>query len=74
MPVHLTTRGRACAVALLIPLLVPAAAWAQRGGRGGPLGPSQTQPVGSPRFEYVGPSSAGRIAAAAAVAGKPGVY
>ena len=27
-----------------------------------------------PRFEYVGPASAGRIAAAAAVAGKPGVY
>src|SRR5688572_18918841 len=30
--------------------------------------------VGAPRFEYVGPQNAGRIAAAAAVAGKPGVY
>jgi photosystem II stability/assembly factor-like uncharacterized protein len=30
--------------------------------------------VDGPRFEYVGPTSAGRIAAAAAVAGKPGVY
>src|SRR5262245_10335044 len=48
---------------------------AQRGG--GPPGgggPQPTQSVGSPRFEYVGPTSAGRIAAAAAVAGKPGVY
>jgi photosystem II stability/assembly factor-like uncharacterized protein len=32
------------------------------------------QPVGPPRFEYVGPTNAGRFAAAAAVAGKPGVY
>jgi photosystem II stability/assembly factor-like uncharacterized protein len=30
--------------------------------------------VGEPRFEYVGPTSAGRISAAAAVSGKPGVY
>ncbi|MEZ5316884.1 MAG: hypothetical protein R2752_05735 [Vicinamibacterales bacterium] len=42
-------------------------------GRGGG-GPEQTQPVPSPWFEYVGPTSAGRIAAAAAVAGRPGVY
>src|SRR5262245_25997809 len=48
---------------------------AQRGGGGGqPAGPQPTQPVGAPRFEYAGPQSAGRIAAAAAVAGKPGVY
>jgi hypothetical protein len=33
-----------------------------------------TQSVGLPRFEYVGPTSAGRISAAAAVSGKPGVY
>lgn len=45
-----------------------------QGGRGGGGGPQTTQPVGSPRFEYIGPTSAGRIAAAAAVAGKPGVY
>ena len=44
-----------------------------RGG-GGPVGPQATQPVGAARFEYVGPTSAGRIAAAAAVSGKPGVY
>ena len=45
-------------------------------GRGGgaPAGPVAAQPVGQPRFEYVGPQNAGRIAAAAAVAGKPGVY
>src|SRR4030095_11671209 len=48
---------------------------AQRGGgAGGFQGPVTTQPVGMPRFEYVGPTSAGRISAAAAVAGKPGVY
>ena len=45
-----------------------------RGGGAGGGGPQQTQPVGAPRFEYVGPTSAGRIAAAAAVTGKPGVY
>jgi hypothetical protein len=46
---------------------------AQRGGGPGPTGPQLTQAVGMPRFEYVGPTSAGRIASAAAVAGKPGV-
>ena len=50
--------------------LAASPALAQRGG-GGPQPP---QPVGAPRFEYVGPTNAGRIAAAAAVAGKPGVY
>ena len=49
---------------------------AQRGGGpgGGAGGPVPTQTVGAPRFEYVGPTSAGRISAAAAVSGKPGVY
>ncbi|HEX5071052.1 MAG TPA: hypothetical protein VFV78_12625 [Vicinamibacterales bacterium] len=47
---------------------------AQRGGGPGGGGPQTTQTVGNPRFEYVGPSSSGRIAAAAAVAGKPGTY
>ena len=56
----------------LVALGLAPAAWAQRGG--GPQGPQVTQPVGPPRFEYAGPTSAGRIAAAAAVAGKPGVY
>src|SRR5262245_10389737 len=45
-------------------------------GRGGgaPAGPLTTQVVPEPHFEYVGPTSAGRVAAAAAVSGKPGVY
>ena len=47
---------------------------AQRGGGRGGGGPQPTQPVGPPRFEYAGPTSAGRFAAAAAIAGKPGVY
>ena len=54
-----------------VAILIPSITFAQRGGG---AGPQVTQPVGPPRFEYVGPSSAGRIAAAAAVAGKPGVY
>ena len=45
-----------------------------RGGGQGPQGPQPARAVGGPRFEYVGPTSAGRISAAAAVAGKPGVY
>src|SRR5262245_8605109 len=36
--------------------------------------PQQTRARPAPHFEYAGPTSAGRIAAAAAVAGKPGVY
>ena len=52
-------------------LLLPSAAIAQRGA---PAGPRATRPVAGPRFEYVGPSSDGRIAAAAAVSGQPGVY
>jgi hypothetical protein len=71
----LTNALRRFVTTSLILLLAPAAAFAQRGGgRGGPAGPQTTQPVNPPRFEYVGPQSAGRFAAAAAVAGKPGVY
>src|SRR5688500_19931462 len=58
---------------LLITLIVTAPAHAQRGG-GQPSGPQQAQPVRGARFEYVGPTSDGRISAAAAIAGKPGVY
>ena len=58
---------------LLVIGLLPGSAFAQRGGRGAG-GPQVAQPVGDPRFEYVGPVNAGRFAAAAAVAGKPGVY
>jgi photosystem II stability/assembly factor-like uncharacterized protein len=45
-----------------------------RGGFQAPQGPQPTRAVPAPHFEYAGPASAGRIAAAAAVAGKPGVY
>ena len=45
-----------------------------QGRGGGPQGPQPTQPAGVPRFEYAGPTSAGRIAAAAGIVGKPGVY
>ena len=53
-------------------LLLPAPAAAQRGA--GPDGPPEARPVPEPRFEYVGPTSDGRISAAAAVTGQPGVY
>jgi photosystem II stability/assembly factor-like uncharacterized protein len=70
----LVRRGASTAL-IAFCLFVPASLLAQRGGGGGqPAGPQPTQPVGPPRFEYAGPTSAGRIAAAAAVAGKPGVY
>jgi hypothetical protein len=62
------------AVALFIALAVGLLQAQRGGGPGGGGGPQPTQSVGSPRFEYVGPTSAGRISAAAAVAGKPGVY
>ncbi len=72
MPTHFT---RSLTIGLVTLLLAPTTALAQRGGgRGGPAGPQTTQPVDPPRFEYVGPQNAGRFAAAAAVAGKPGVY
>lgn len=64
-------RLHAVAAALVFSLLAASPVLAQRGGGGGPQPP---QPVRSPRFEYVGPVNAGRIAAAAAVAGKLGVY
>jgi len=63
----------AVALSFLCVLAIAGSAYAQRGG-GPPAGPQPTQPVREPRFEYVGPTSAGRIAAAAAVTGKPGVY
>src|SRR5688500_19260889 len=62
-------RSTICALLLLV---VGAARLLAQAGGGNQ--PQQTQPVGPPRFEYVGPTNAGRIAAAAAVAGKPGVY
>jgi photosystem II stability/assembly factor-like uncharacterized protein len=68
-----STPARSILQSIAIVVLVPALAFAQRGG-GGADGPQTAQPVGAPRFDYVGPSSSGRIAAAAAVGGKPGVY
>jgi photosystem II stability/assembly factor-like uncharacterized protein len=47
---------------------------AQRGGGAGAGGPQTARALPAPRFEYAGPTSAGRISAAAAVAGRPGVY
>src|SRR5512144_2372655 len=44
----------------------------QRGG--GPAGPQQTQPADPLRFRYIGPQSAGRVAAAAGVPGDPTTY
>jgi photosystem II stability/assembly factor-like uncharacterized protein len=64
--------GMKTALALLS--LATAGMFAQGRGGQGPQGPQPARPVSAPHFEYVGPTSAGRIAAAAAVAGKPGVY
>lgn len=69
----LTTILRGGGAAITVALVATATVSAQRGG-GAPPGPQVAQPVGTPRFEYVGPENAGRISAAAAVAGKPGVY
>ena len=55
-------------------LAIGTTASAQGRGGQGPQGPQPARAVAAPHFEYVGPTSAGRIAAAAAVAGKPGVY
>jgi hypothetical protein len=62
-------------VAVLALTVAPVApALAQGRGGGQQEGPQQARDVAEPRFEYVGPTSAGRIAAAAAVDGQPGVY
>jgi len=57
---------------IVLCLFAPSLAFAQ--GRGGGGGAAPPSPPGPPRFEYVGPTNAGRIAAAAGVVGKPGVY
>src|SRR5688500_552036 len=63
------------ALAALAVVTMPTIVHAQGGGGGGGGGGvQQAQPVGAPRFEYIGPQNAGRISAAAAVSGKPGVY
>src|SRR5262245_28252880 len=70
-----TRRPITFVISLVSCIAMSTAGDAQRGGGpGGGGGPQISQPVGVPRFEYVGPTSAGRIAAAAATAGKPGVY
>src|SRR6476660_6142341 len=60
--------------ALALLSLATAGMFAQGRGGQGPQGPQPARNVPAPHFEYVGPASAGRIAAAEAVAGKPGVY
>jgi photosystem II stability/assembly factor-like uncharacterized protein len=62
---------RSVLAALALCVLAPSLALAQ--GRGGGAA-APPPPPGPPRFEYVGPTNAGRIAAAAGVVGKPGVY
>jgi photosystem II stability/assembly factor-like uncharacterized protein len=62
------------AIALAVAFASAALLAQGRGGFQGPQGPQPTRAVPAPHFEYAGPVSAGRIAAAAAVAGKPGVY
>ena len=66
-------RRSSFALVLLTSAAVGSSLLAQGRG-GGPGGPPQTQPASGPHFEYVGPTSAGRISAAAAVTGAPGVY
>ena len=60
------------ATIVLVGLGTPAAVGQGRGGGAGGAQPAES--VGEARFEYLGPTSAGRIAAAAAVSGEPGVY
>jgi photosystem II stability/assembly factor-like uncharacterized protein len=62
--------------AIAVVVALGSAALMAQGGGGfqAPQGPQPTRAVPAPSFEYAGPTSAGRIAAAAAVAGKPGVY
>ena len=68
--VHLITVATCTALFAATALLV-----ARAQGRGqGPAGPQPSSAGQSARFEYIGPQSAGRIAAAAGVVGKPGVY
>src|SRR4026209_1572883 len=71
-----TSTHKALALTLTFTLRValPLQAQGGRGGGGGGAAQVTAQAVPAPRFEYVGPQSAGRIAAATAVSGKPGVY
>jgi photosystem II stability/assembly factor-like uncharacterized protein len=57
--------------ALLMTALIPATVFAQRGG---PTGPQQTSTPDPPRFRYMGPAPAGRIASAAGVPGDATTY
>jgi len=62
------------AILMLVGSAYNAPAVAQGFGGGGQQGPQQAEQVPEPHFEYVGPTNAGRISSAAAVAGSPGVY
>src|ERR1043166_571110 len=65
-------------IAAALAALPYSGAIAQRGGGGGAgagAGPQTAGTVGTtPHFEYLGPRSAGRIAAASGISGKPGIY
>ena len=58
--------------ALLMTALIPATAFAQRGG--GPPGPQQTSTPEPPKFRYMGPAPAGRIASVAGIPGDATTY
>lgn len=60
--------------ALLLSLCVPLAPAQGQEENDEGKGPTKAEAVAQPRFEYLGPLNAGRIAAAAAVAGQPGMY
>ena len=55
----------------LLGALTPGFAFAQRGG---PAGPQQTSTPEPPKFRYMGPAPAGRIASAAGIPGDPTTY
>jgi photosystem II stability/assembly factor-like uncharacterized protein len=59
-------------LAFVLAAVVQVALSAQRGG--GPPGPQQTSTPEPPRFRYMGPAPAGRIASVSGVPGDPNIY
>ncbi|HSR43403.1 MAG TPA: hypothetical protein VLL48_14545, partial [Longimicrobiales bacterium] len=74
MRAHSLRRTVAPLATLALLASLPSAALAQRGGGPQDEGPPTAEPLPEPHFEYAGPRSAGRIAAAAAISGQPGTY
>jgi hypothetical protein len=58
-------------LAFVLAAVVQVALSAQRGG--GPPGPQQTSTPEPPRFRYMGPAPAGRIASVSGVPGDPNI-